>query len=105
MRMMTSVSMLERMIGAAIAASLVNGVAMLVFHHPHVGNCARYRRRHRCGRTCQMGAGARPLAADEIAIGGRDRALTGRYRFTVGGQTHRASRFAPFESGIGEKLV
>jgi hypothetical protein len=31
---------LERMIGAAIAASLVYGFTMLVFHHPHVGNCA-----------------------------------------------------------------
>jgi hypothetical protein len=40
MRMMTSVSILVRMIGAAIAVSIVKGFAMLGFHHPHVGNCA-----------------------------------------------------------------
>src|SRR5260370_6430493 len=73
MRMMTSVSMLLRMIGAAIAVSLLKGFGILALHHPHVGNGARYRGR-RCTRwACQVGTRPRPLAADEIAIGGRDR--------------------------------
>jgi hypothetical protein len=38
--MMTSVSMLVRMIGAAIAVSLVKGLGMLGLHHPHVGDGA-----------------------------------------------------------------
>src|SRR3981189_3333812 len=52
-----------------------------------------------------MGTGARPLATDEISIGCRDRALAGGYRFAVGGQAHRASGLAPFETCVGEKLV
>src|SRR5258708_21893886 len=52
-----------------------------------------------------MSARPRALAADKIAVGGRDRTLTGRDGFTVGGKTHRASRLAPFEAGIGKDLV
>src|SRR4051812_38489385 len=52
-----------------------------------------------------MGAGTRPLAADEIAIRGRDRALARRYGLAIGGQAHRAAGLPPFEAGIDEKLV
>jgi hypothetical protein len=38
MRMMTSVSILVRMIGAAIAVSLVKGCGTLALHGPHIGN-------------------------------------------------------------------
>src|SRR5450755_3583616 len=72
MRMMTSVSMLLRMIGAAMAESLVKGFGMLALHHSHVGNGARYRGRRRRRRARQMGTGTRALAADKIAIGRRD---------------------------------
>src|SRR5713226_1256666 len=68
MRMMTSVSILLRMIGAAIAVSLVKGFGMLALHGPHVGDGAGYRRRRRGGGACQMGSRPRPLAADEIAV-------------------------------------
>src|SRR3954449_12754719 len=105
MRMMTSVSMLPRMIGAAMACSSVKGFGILALHGPHVSNSAGYRR---CGRSRwarQMGTGPRPLAADEVAIRGRDRALAGGHGFAVGGEAHRASRLAPLESRIDEKLV
>ena len=79
MRMMTSVSMLVRMIGAAMAVSLVKGFGISALHRSHVGDGAGDRRRRRPRRARQMGARARPLAADEIAVGGRDRALAGRH--------------------------
>src|ERR1700730_16606058 len=103
MRMMTSVSMLLRMIGAAIALSLVKGFGMLALYGPNVGDgpCDRRRR----GWARQMGARARPLAADEIAVRGRYGALAGSDGFAVSGQAHRASRFAPFEAGLSEELV
>src|ERR1700687_1858488 len=104
-RMMTSVSMLPRMTGAAIAVSLVKGFGMLALQGPHVGDGARYRcrRRHRGAR--QMGTGLGPLAADEIAIRGRNRALAGSHRFAVGGEAHRASGLTPFETCVDEELV
>src|ERR1700716_1544660 len=52
-----------------------------------------------------MGAGSRPLSADEIAIRCRDRALAGAHGFAVGGQAHGASGLTPFETCIREKLV
>src|SRR5438132_14105566 len=104
-RMMTSVSMLLRRIGAAIPVSVVKGFAMLMSESPHVGDRACDRGRHRHGRARQMGAGARTLAADEIAVGGRDRPLPRGHGFTVGGQAHRASRLAPFEAGVGEDPI
>src|SRR5437016_3869091 len=96
MRMMTSVSILPRMMGAAIAASLLNGLGMSALHRPDICDRAddgggRSRRRAR-----QMGSGARPLTADKVPVGRRDRALPGRHRFPVGGQAHRAPRLAPF---------
>src|ERR1700680_3788531 len=103
MRMMTSVSMLLRMIGAAIAVSLVKGLGMLALHGPHIGDGARYCRCRCRGWTRQVGARPRPLAADEIAIGGRDRALTGGHGFAVGRQAHRASRLAPFKTCIDKE--
>src|SRR5258707_1016801 len=105
MRMMTSVSMLVRMIGAAMAFSLSKGFGMLALHRPHVGDGPRDRRRGRRGRARQMGARARSLAADEIAVRSRDRTLAGRYHFAIGRETHRASRLAPFETCFDEKLV
>src|SRR5207253_9634643 len=42
---------------------------------------------------------------DEIAVRRRDRTLTRSDGLTVGGKTHRASRLAPFEPGIGKDLV
>src|SRR5439155_10451492 len=105
MRMMTSVSMLPRMIGAAIAVRVLNGFGMSAPHRPHVGDDAGDGGRGRTGRACQMGARPRALAPDEIAVRRRDRTLTRSDGFAVGGKTHRASRFAPFEPGIGKDLV
>src|SRR3954447_19478787 len=98
-RMMTSVSILPRMIGAAVAVSLLKDFGMSALHCPHVGNGARNRRG--CSRrwTRQMGPGAWSLTADKITVGGGDRALSRSDRFTIGGKAHRASRFAPFEAG------
>src|SRR4051812_10669179 len=92
MRMMTSVSMLPRMMGAAIAVRMVNGFGMSAPHRSHVGDDAGDGRGGGTGRACQMGPRPRALAADEIAVRGRDRALAGRNRFAVGGKAHRASR-------------
>src|SRR3954452_22639068 len=47
----------------------------------------------------------RPLAADEIAIGSRDRALPGANRFAVCGKAHRAAGLAPLEASLGKELV
>src|SRR5437868_3073215 len=104
-RMMTSVSMLPRMMGAATAVRVLNGFGMSAPHRSRVGDGARDGGCGRTGRACQMGARPWALAADKIAVGGRDRALTGSNRFTVGGKTHRASGLAPFEAGIGKDLV
>src|SRR4051812_32974698 len=105
MRMMTSVSILLRMIGAAIAESLLNGFGMSAPHRPHVGNGAG----NRCGRrTCrarQMGPRAWPLPTDKIAIGRRDRTLSGSDRLTICGKAHRAARLAPLKSRLDEDLV
>src|SRR5882757_9369373 len=91
MRMITSVSMLLRMIGAATAASLLNGFGMSALHYPHVGDGARDRGGCGTRRARQMGSGARSLPADKIAVGRRDRTLPGSYRLTIGGKAHRAT--------------
>ena len=52
-----------------------------------------------------MGAGAGALAADEVAVGGRDAALAWRHPLAVGGETHRAAGLAPFEARLGEHAV
>src|SRR5439155_23399633 len=105
MRMMTSVSMLPRMMGAAIAVRVLNGFGMSASHRSHVSDGAGD---GGCGcacRACQMGTRPRAMAADNIAVGGRDRTLTGSNRFTVGGKTHRTSWLAPFEPGIDKDPV
>src|SRR4051812_17903429 len=92
MRMMTSVSMLARRMGAAIAVSVSNGFGMSAPHRSHVGDGTGDRRSRRTGWAGQMGTRPRALAADEIAVGSRDRALARRHGFAVGGETHRTSR-------------
>src|SRR3954452_11065900 len=92
MRMMTSVSILSRMIGAAVAVSLLKGFGISALHRPHVGNGARDRGSRGCRRTRQVGSRAWSLPADEISIGGEDRALPWRHRFAVGDEAHRAPR-------------
>src|SRR5436190_24233245 len=105
MRMITSVSILLRMIGAAIAESLLNGFGMSAPHRPHVGNGAG----NRCGRStcraCKMGARARSLATDKIAVGRRDRTLARRHRLTIRGKAHRAARLAPFKARFDKDFV
>src|SRR5689334_4158945 len=105
MRMITSVSILPRMIGAAVAMSLLNGFGMSAPHRPHVGNGAGDRRSRRTRRARQMGARPWSLPADEIAVRGRDRALPRRDGLAVSGKTHRAARFAPFKARLDEDLV
>src|SRR6059058_3805655 len=105
MRMITSVSILPRMIGAAVAESFVNGFGMSAPHRPHVGDRAGDGRGRSTCRACQMGARLRPLPADKIAVGGRDRALARRDGFSVGGKAHRAARLAPFKARLDEDLV
>src|SRR5258708_12850445 len=105
MRMMTSVSMLLRMIGAAIELSLVKGFGMLALHGPHVGDGTGDRRGRRRGRARQMGTRTRPLAADEISVRSRYRALARCHRFAIGGQAHRASGLAPFQPPLVQNLV
>src|SRR5260221_6831106 len=104
-RMMTSVSILPRMIGAAIAVSLLKDFGMSALHRPHVGNGAHNRRGSSRRRARQMGPGTRSLTADKIAIGRRDRALPRRHRLAIGGKAHRAAGLAPFEAGVDENLV
>src|ERR1700754_1133143 len=100
-RMMTSVSMLVRMIGAAIAESSVKGFGMSALHRSHVGDGARDRRGRGAGRAGQMRAGARPLPSVEVAIGSRDRPLAGSHAFAVGGKTHRTAWLTPLETCFG----
>src|SRR5690242_6975755 len=52
-----------------------------------------------------MGARARPLPADEVAVGCRDRTLAGPHRLAVGGKAHRAARLAPLEARLSEDRV
>src|SRR5882672_4017251 len=94
-RIMTSVSILLRMIGAAIAVSLLKDFGMSALHRPHVGDSACNRSGSSRRRARQMGPGARPLTADKIAIRGRNRALPRRHRLAVGGKAHRAPGLAP----------
>jgi hypothetical protein len=99
------VSTLLRMIGAAIALSLVKGCGIYRSMVRTSAMAPDIAARSRRGRARQVGAGARPLAADEIAVGGRDRALAGRHGFAVGGEAHRTSGLAPLKPCVGEKLV
>src|SRR5665213_597920 len=105
MRMMTSVSILVRMIGAEIALSFVKGFGISALHRSHVGDGAGDRGSRGTCRAGQMGTRARALAADKIAVGGRDRALPGSHHFAIGGQTHRTAGLAPLEARLGEQFV
>src|SRR6185503_21004926 len=102
--MMVSVSMFGRMRGAAPALSWVN-FSMISPDLACVGDAAGERRRGRHDRAGEVRAGIRALAADEIAVGGRYRALAGRDDVTIDAGAHRAARFAPFEAGAEEHLV
>src|SRR3984957_633616 len=53
----------------------------------------------------QMGARVPSLPANEIPVRGRRAALELANRFAVRAETHRATRFAPFESGLFENDV
>src|SRR6185312_11689401 len=106
-RMITSVSILPRMIGAAMAVSLLNcfGILSSTPHGSDVGDRPRNRRSSGARRARQMSPRARPLPSDEIAVRGRDRTLAGCDGLAVGREAHRAAGLAPFESGLGEDLV
>src|SRR6516162_7673363 len=105
MRMITSVSILLRRIGAATAETFLNGFGMSAPHGPDVGDGAGDCGSGRACRACQMRARTRPLAADKIAVRGRDRALPRRHHLAIGGKAHRAAGFAPFKAGVGKDLV
>src|SRR5260221_10919304 len=105
MRMMMSVLMFGRSSGAAMPSSRVNAsiismllarrcrpiCSLVVSDRAHVDDvpCERCRGGH--GRTGQMSARARSLAADEVAVGGGDAALARRHRLVVHGEAHRAA--------------
>src|SRR5712691_763744 len=71
----------------------------------YIREMARNRGCRRHGRTHQMGASAAPLPSFEIAVGGRGAALARLQPVGIHRQAHRASRFAPFETGGEEDLV
>src|SRR5438105_3325256 len=98
MRMITSVSILPRMIGAAVAESFVNGFGISAPHRPDIGNGAGDGRGRSTRRACQMRPRLRPLPSDKITVGGRDRALPRRHGLSVGGKAHRAARLAPLKA-------
>ena len=52
-----------------------------------------------------MRARARPLPADEIAVGGGGAAFARRHLVRVHRQAHRTARLAPLEAGIGEDAI
>ena len=52
-----------------------------------------------------MGAGARALPADEVAVRGRGAAFLRRDEIAVHGGAHRAARFAPLEARVAEDAV
>src|SRR5689334_22351827 len=100
--MMTSVSTFSRASGAATPVRTVK-VSMVrppSAELPQIGDaagdCAGCSKR----RAGEMGAGARTLAADEVAVRGRHDALARRHHLAIGGSALRAARFAPFEAGV-----
>src|SRR5690348_12080592 len=103
--MMTSVSMLLRMIGAATAISLLKRFGMLASHRPDIGDDAGNRGRRGTCRARQMGACPRPLASDKVTVRRRHGTQSGRHRLAIGGKTHRTTGFTPFEAGVSEELV
>src|SRR6056297_3242134 len=61
----------------------------------------------RCGRgrTGQKGPATGALTALKVAVGGTDRGLPGPDLVAVHGNTHRATRLAPFRTRRGEDMV
>src|SRR5207244_1037799 len=72
---------------------------------PDIGDGALDRRGGGHRRAGEMGARAGPLAADEVAVGGRDAPLPRRHSLAVRRDAHRAAGLAPFEAGFAENLV
>src|SRR5471032_2958144 len=56
-------------------------------------------------RACQMGAGARSLPTDKIAVSSGDGPLARRNDVAVSSKAHRAARLAPFEARVDECSV
>src|SRR5882672_3099490 len=56
-------------------------------------------------RAGEMGAPARSLAADEVAVRRRDAALSRRDGVAVDREAHRAAGLAPFEARLLEDAV
>ena len=107
-----SVSMFWRMAAARRRRSACVNVSMVsVLQRCSPCSCARRRccagerggGGHR--RAGEMGARARPLAADEVAVGGGDAALARRHGLAVHGEAHRAAGLAPLEAGVDEDAV
>src|SRR5260221_13219111 len=104
MGMMMSVLTFWRINGAARASRTVKA-SMVLFpclERAYIGDAAGDRRRDGHRWTGEMRAPARPLPADEIAVGRGDAALAGRDRVAVHRQAHRAARLAPFEPAVEE---
>ena len=57
------------------------------------------------GRRHYMRPRTAPLAAAEIAIGGRGAALAGRNDIAIDADAHRAAGVRPFEAGIAENTI
>src|SRR4029079_11517154 len=105
MRMITSVSMLLRIIGAAIAVNLPKGFGMSALQHSYVGDGTRNCSGRGSCRAREMGPGARPLPPNKIAGGSKYWPLPRSHGLTVGGEAHRTSRPPPLEAGFDEDPV
>src|SRR6266404_5216382 len=111
MGMMMSVLTFWRISGAArasrtVKASMVfSGLRARQSECTYIGDASGDGRRSRHRRAGKVGASARPLPADEIAVRGGDAALSGRDRVAVHRQAHRAAGLAPFEAGLEEDSV
>jgi len=99
---MTSVSTLLRMIGAASPSSCWD-FGMSALHRPHVGNGAPQSRG--CSRRWLAdGSWRAVLTADKIAIEVRDRALPRRHVSPLAAKAHRSTRLTPFEAASMKPL-
>src|SRR5258708_32631220 len=110
--MMMSVLTFCRISGAALASRTVKASMVCLpvsdrtpIKSTNIGDVAGDGggRGHR--RTRQVRAPARPLPADEVAVGGRDAALAGCDRVAIHRQAHRAAGLAPIEAGGEEDAV
>src|SRR6266851_800031 len=105
--MMMSVLTFCRIRGAALASRTVKASTVVppVSDRAHVGDAAGDGGGRGHGGAGEMRASARPLATDEVAVGGRDAPLAGCDGVAVDRQAHRAARLAPFETGVEEDAV